>query len=149
MTNSLAINMLGELQMLAGDTEVPLPPSRKTRALLAYLASTGDVVRRDRLCEIFWDIPDDPKGALRWSLSKIRGVLGEDEKARLHADRESIKLDTNGLASDVCLVRDAVTGGLGSLDASRLRALANTFRGEFLEGLDLPKHHVFHSWAVN
>jgi DNA-binding SARP family transcriptional activator len=51
-----------------------MPPSKKTRALLAFLAVTPRPQRRERLCEIFWDLPDDPKGALRWSLSKIGPV---------------------------------------------------------------------------
>ena len=74
----IEVRLLGEFELRRGGEAIPLPASRKTRALLAYLLLTGKPVRRDRLCEIFFDIPDDPRGALRWSLSKIRALLGDD-----------------------------------------------------------------------
>jgi DNA-binding SARP family transcriptional activator len=37
----VSIRLLGELQVWDGDTAVTLPPSRKTRLLLAYLAATA------------------------------------------------------------------------------------------------------------
>ncbi len=73
----LEFRVLGEFEVIRGGAPVTLPPSRKTRALLAYLALTGQKHRRERLCEIFWDVPDDPRGALRWSLSKIRPFVDE------------------------------------------------------------------------
>jgi len=144
---ALTINMLGDFQVLSDGKPVSLPPSRKTRALFAYLAASGGTVRRERLCEMFWDIPDDPKGALRWSLSKIRGVLGEAEKGRLHATRETVHLETAGLETDVAAVRTVTDGAAASLDASQLETLAGMFRGEFLEGLELPNAHAFHAWC--
>lgn len=147
MGTALTINMLGDFQVLSGGTPVALPPSRKTRALFAYLAATGETMRRERLCEMFWDIPDDPKGALRWSLSKIRGVLGEAEKGRLRADRETVRMETAGLDTDIAAVRAVTERGTPSLDAVQLEALAALFRGEFLEGLDLPSAHTFHAWC--
>ena len=72
----LELRVLGDFQVTRDGQPLDLPPSRKTRALLAYLAVTARQHQRERLCEIFWDVPDDPRGALRWSLSKIRQVLG-------------------------------------------------------------------------
>ena len=80
------VRLLGEFELRRGGAAVALPASRKTRALLAYLLLTARPVRRERLCEIFFDIPDDPRGALRWSLSKIRALLGDDA-GLLFADR--------------------------------------------------------------
>ena len=60
----LAIKLLGELEVLRDGKTLALPPSRKTRALLAYLAATGRQHRRDRLCSLLWEVPDDPRGAL-------------------------------------------------------------------------------------
>lgn len=125
-----------------------LLPSRKTRALLAYLVITGQAHRRDRLCEMFWDMPDDPKGALRWSLSKIRSTLGAGERERLIADRETVFLDTDGADVDLHKVRAAIASGYGELDNSRLEALADSFRGELIEGLELPKRHLFFGWCM-
>ena len=67
----LNIRLLGELQLVRGDGAAVVPPaSRKTRALLGYLIATGQAHRRERLCDLFWDGPDDPRAELRWSLSR-------------------------------------------------------------------------------
>lgn len=46
---SLDIRVLGDLTVLRAGEAVSLPPSRKTRALLAYLAMTDRPQRRERL----------------------------------------------------------------------------------------------------
>src|SRR6266850_113801 len=66
----LGLRLLGEIELVRDGERAALPPSRKTRALLAFLAATGKPHRRDRLCAMFWNVPDDPRGALRWSLSR-------------------------------------------------------------------------------
>ena len=65
---SVSLNLLRAMELERGGHPVALPSSRKTRALLAYLAVTDRAVRRDHLCSMLWDVPDDPRGALRWSL---------------------------------------------------------------------------------
>ena len=68
----LKMQLLGDLKVFRGEQELGLPPSKKTRALLAYLALNNRKFRREQLCELLWEVPDDPRGSLRWSLSKIR-----------------------------------------------------------------------------
>src|SRR5215471_20855686 len=114
----LELRVLGELEVVRDSAPVTLPPSRKTRALLAYLALTRHKHRRERLCEIFWDVPDDPRGALRWSLSKIRPFVDEPVCPRLVADRQTVELLTEALdidffAAQACVGAEAaVTGEL-------------------------------------
>ena len=72
-------------EVTRGTRPVPLPRSQKTRALLAYLAATGREHRRETLCSLFWNVPDDPKGALRWSLSRLRQVVDEPGRTRIAA----------------------------------------------------------------
>lgn len=96
----LEISLLGELALRRDGAPVPLPASRKTRAMLVYLLLCEGPQRRERLCEIFFDIPDDPRAALRWSLSKIRGLLG-DRAGLLDAGRELVTLDRAGFELDV------------------------------------------------
>ena len=67
---TLEVRVLGEFAVRRNGQDVALPPSRKTRALLAYLAVVGRPQRRERLCQMFWARPDDPRGALRWSLRR-------------------------------------------------------------------------------
>ena len=71
----LTVRLLGDLEVIRDGTPVDLPPSKKTRGLLAYLALHERPLRREQLCELLWEIPDDPRGSLRWSLSKIRKLV--------------------------------------------------------------------------
>ncbi len=131
------------MAVIADGKALPLPASRKTRALLGYLAAEGKPVRRDRLCHLFWEIPDDPKGALRWSLSKLRGVLGE----HIVADRESAALDTSGLDIDYAELLDAVAD-LPSASSEMLERLCASAAGSFMEDLDLPNCDDFNAWRI-
>ncbi len=142
------IRILGELEIARRGKVTPLPASRKTRALLGYLVMAGSHPQpRQRLCELFWDGPDDPRAALRWSLTKIRPLLDDDHATRLMADREHVSFVAHGATLDL----DAVRGCIGSVaDAplATLRAAAGRFRGELLEGLDLPDCYRYHEWCV-
>ena len=42
-----------------------------------YLALAPHAVARSHLCELLWDVPNDPRGELRWCLSKDARVLDE------------------------------------------------------------------------
>src|SRR5262250_2021681 len=96
MRSGLELAVLGEFRVFRGGEAVSLPPSRKTRALLAYLAVVQRPQRRERLCEIFWEIPDDPRGALRWSLSRIRQIVDTESESCVRADRNLVGLDPDG-----------------------------------------------------
>src|SRR5689334_13881748 len=107
-TNSggrLEIRLLGELAVLRAGKPVALPASKKTRALLGYLVASGKSHSRGRLCELLWEGPDDPRGALRWSLSKLRPLLDDDAARRLVADREHASFTAHGAAIDLEQVR--------------------------------------------
>jgi DNA-binding SARP family transcriptional activator len=52
--------VLGNLTVIKNGVRLNLPRSKRTRALLAYLAITARPHRRDRLCALFWSLPDDP-----------------------------------------------------------------------------------------
>ena len=97
---------MGPLAVARDGRPVALPPSKKTRALLAYLVASGRPHRREQLCSIFWDVPDDPRGALRWSLSKIRGLVDGDDAPRLVADRETVRFEPHGAAVDALALRE-------------------------------------------
>ncbi|MGB3627023.1 MAG: hypothetical protein WA989_14425, partial [Henriciella sp.] len=113
----LAIHAFGPLRVTLDGKQLPLPASKKTRALLGFLALTHNLQRRERLCELFWEIPDDPRGALRWSLSKLRPVVNSDETTRLFADRERVQLHLDDLTVDFLDVRAIANGNEASVDA--------------------------------
>ena len=98
---ALRLQVLGDLEVIRGGAVLDLPPSRKTRGLLAYLALNERPMRREQLCELLWEIPDDPRGSLRWSLSKIRKLVDEDDQPRIIADRSTVSFDTSSVDIDV------------------------------------------------
>lgn len=144
----LEVRLLGELQVWDGDAAVPLPPSRKTRALLAYLAATAKPQRRERLCELLWDIPDDPRGALRWSLSKLRSILDREGAPVVVADRNEVALRLQPAQVDLLAVRAALRDGVDGAATQILESLAAMFRGPFLADLDLPLSPELQSWIA-
>jgi DNA-binding SARP family transcriptional activator/pimeloyl-ACP methyl ester carboxylesterase len=143
----LRLSLLGEFELARGGKPLALPASKKTRALLAYLAVTGKPHRRDRLCTLFWDMPDDPRGALRWSLSKLRALVDEPARPRIAGGRDAVAFDADGVEIDVATVRRQVEGN-GAAPLAALKHAATLFRGEFLEGLDLASCPEFEAWRA-
>jgi DNA-binding SARP family transcriptional activator len=140
------IRLLGPLTVLKEGAEVALPASRKARALLAFLAVAPGPLTRSRLCEIFWDVPDDPRGELRWSLSKLRGVLDEGNRRRIEVRGDTVALDLGDCRVDVAEIARATRAGVETLDLHQLRSLDALFIGDFAEGLELDRHPQFGSW---
>lgn len=101
MSQDLQVTLLGELAVTWQGRELSLPASRKARALLAYLVLTQRPHRRERLCELFWDLPDDPKAALRWSLTKLRKVVDRPDRPRILADRLRVHFDSQDVGIDI------------------------------------------------
>ena len=91
-----------------------------------------------------WDIPNDPRAALRWSLTKLRPLVGD----RLHADRDSVMLETEGLDIDVLALRRAVAAGPETLPPTELEALAGRVRGPALEDCELSGAPGFDSFVT-
>ncbi|MDN3556915.1 BTAD domain-containing putative transcriptional regulator [Halomonas maura] len=145
---ALTLNLLGDLEVLHDDRPMSLPPSRKTRALLAYLALHVRPISRDHLCELFWERPDDPRGSLRWSLSKLRRLVDTPDRVRLVANRLTVGLDLEDLDVDVLRLHRLVDRELPDADLACLEATAARYRGPLLEGLELPNLHDFHGWCL-
>jgi len=142
--DGLELRLLGEPVLLRAGKSCALPASRKTRALLAYLAATGKPQRRDRLCTMFWDMPDDPKGALRWSLSKLRALIDDPQRPRLIADRDHVSLDLEGVRLDLRDLRVVAEDGDPDVSMTLTEALCLPF----CDGLDLPRCDEFQGWCA-
>src|SRR5262245_52289556 len=140
--------LLGPLQVIQNRAQLPLPPSRKVRALLAYLAMAPRPVTREKLCELFWDVADDPRSELRWCLAKLRPLVDASTTTRLIADREQVRIDTNSLDIDAILVARRAQMTLGSGSPEDLQSLRAMFRGEFLEGLAVDRAPLFDNWLA-
>jgi pimeloyl-ACP methyl ester carboxylesterase/DNA-binding SARP family transcriptional activator len=141
----LSIQTLGELTVRRDGEVLPLPASKKTRALLAYLALTARPHRRDRLCEVLFELPDDPRAALRWSLNKLRPVVNTGPSERLVADRERVALQTIDIDIDVRALETQLDGGPR---VDELSAMADLLEEPLLDGLDLPNQQPFQRWLA-
>lgn len=146
--SKLALRYLGDFQVLRDGQELNLPPSRKTRALLAYLSLNPRKFRREFLCELLWEVPDDPRGSLRWSLSKLRRLIDDDDRQRIVADRSHVEIDVSDAEIDVATLFELAGSGLAEAPTEALEQAAGRYRANFLEGLDLPNFHDFHSWCI-
>jgi len=144
----LELRFLGDFEVLRDGRAVPLPPSRKTRALLAYLCLQPRRFRREQLCQLLWEVLDDPRGSLRWSLSKLRHLLDDGERSRVVADRDSVGVETEGVSIDLRELRQLAEGDPAKVPLEALEAAATRYRGNVLEGLEFSNFHDFHSWCV-
>ncbi|MER8436576.1 transcriptional regulator [Mesorhizobium sp. M1312] len=147
-TAGLSVRLLGPLTVIRDGATVQLPASRKLRALFAYLALAPHAVGRSRLCELLWDVPNDPRGELRWCLSKLRGILDEPDRRRIETSGDTIALDLKGVSVDAIDVASAAAGRIETLDLQRLQALSGLFVGDFLDGLEIDRSPHFNSWLI-
>ncbi|MFC4314113.1 ATP-binding protein [Steroidobacter flavus] len=144
----LQLKFLGELEVVRNGERLELPASRKTRALLAYLALNRRPFRREQLCEMFWDIPDDPRGSLRWSLSKLRRLVDDEAQPRIRADRNAVAFDPAGAIIDIDELKALSAADLEARPLETLEAAAHHYLGIPLEGLDLPDFQDFSAWRT-
>jgi len=144
---SLRFRLLGRLELSRGGEVLTLPASRKVRALLGYLVLATRPVARSQICELLWDVPNDPRGELRWCLSKIRGLLDQGRK-RVITDGSNIRLDLSDCEVDTLTVTHAPEHGIKKLGAEQQRTLAALFGGELLEGLEIARSPMFDAWIT-
>jgi TolB-like protein/DNA-binding SARP family transcriptional activator/Tfp pilus assembly protein PilF len=129
-------------------TDVTLPPSRKVRALIAYLVMAPRPVSRSRLCELLWDVPNDPRSELRWCLCKIRALLGDPAHERVKAENDWVSIDASTIDVDALWVATRVAAATSGDDLGLLKRLAAKFEGEFLEGFEADHIPLFEAWLV-
>jgi DNA-binding SARP family transcriptional activator len=155
LEKTVEIRLLGELQVVFGGRLAKLPPSKKTRALLSYLVASGQAQLRARLCDLLWDGPDDPRAGLRWSLSKLRSVFDEAAASGdleladpFRASAERVEFVASGATVDLREHRADMCRPMAALAVDALEGAAARFRGDFLEGLELPDCYRFHEWCI-
>jgi DNA-binding SARP family transcriptional activator len=144
---ALFVRLLGPPAVTRGGAEVALPRSRKVRALLAFLALAPTAYSRSRLCGLLWDVPNDPRGELRWCLSKLRGLLDDSERARVVTRGDLVSLDLSDCRVDAVELEQAERAGF-ELPSERLAELCELVRGELLDGVDLDGSPEFGAWLA-
>ena len=147
-TQPIAIRMLGPLAVMRDGVPVDLPQSRKVRALLAYLALAPEPVSRSKLCDLLWDGPNDPRGELRWCLSKLRGILDDPDNRRIETPNDAVRLRRDRCSVDALELAAATASGLDKLGVERLQQLALLSVGPFLEDAEVDRCHQVDAWIL-
>lgn len=126
------LHTLGDMRLQA-DGEDVCPRSRKTRALLGYLAVAPDrSATRDRLADLLWTdrAPEQARGSLRQALADLRQAVSG--VALLTADRQRVALDGTSFLTDIDYIREAAEKRAGDELARRMQRI----NGPFLDQLD-------------
>ncbi len=144
----LCVRLLGPLEIRRAGAALALPASRKVRALLARLALASRPLTREMLCDLLWDTPNDPRGELRWCLSKIRALVDDASHRRLRAEGDAVRLDLSDAFVDALEIERALCGDLAALGLAQLRSLAALYEGDFLQGLALARTPAFDAWLA-
>ena len=145
---ALHIQLLGHIAISRNDVPLTLPTSRKVRALLTYLALAPRPVPRAQLCELLWDVPNDPRGELRWCLSKIRSLVDDSGRRRVHAHEDTVRLDLSDCFVDAIEIARAIADGVATLGIQRQQELCTLFGGDLLEGVEIDRSEVFRCWLT-
>ena len=145
---SVGVWLFGPFRVVRSGAEPTLVPSRKVRALIAYLVMAPRPVHRARLCELLWDVPNDPRGELRGCLSKIRGLLGDPSHECVKAQNDWVSIDSATIEVDALWVAARVAAATSGGDLNLLKQLATKFEGEFLEGFEGDRLPLFEAWLI-
>jgi DNA-binding SARP family transcriptional activator/tetratricopeptide (TPR) repeat protein len=109
----LEIRVIGELEVQLAGTKAELPPSRRARALLGWLAVNSGRHHRSRLAGLFW--PDvleaSARASLRSAIWSLRSALGSGFGSYLAAERGTVALAGEGLSVDLREFRRLVSQG--------------------------------------
>ena len=143
--------------------------TRKTLALLIYLAVEGGMHAREKITALFWPESDRPHGRtmLRTTIAYLRDALDDDpQPAHLLVERDALGFDrSSDYALDLHSLDNAFAlislpegvphphADMSLLDDQRAQMLAQLqqavqrYRGEFLEGFTLEDAPDFEEWV--
>lgn len=161
----LQLKLLGPPEVQLGDTLLSFP-TRKTLALLIYLALEGGQQPREHLATLFW-----PESTAERSHASLRNTLGHLQSALRKAGEPpenpylsvthgalalnpdaKITLDLHSIERAYALVRadrSSRKPSEGTINVPLLQAAAEDYRGDFLVGFSLSDAPTFDDWATN
>jgi DNA-binding SARP family transcriptional activator/predicted ATPase len=140
----LELRLFGGLQ-LGRDGALPIDfSSEKGKALLCYLAVTGQPHARAALAGLLW--PESPEENARASLRRTLTGIRKIAPDCLNATRHTVAIN-----SDVPIWVDVThfeTLVHSPTDINRLQEAAALYQGDFLEQIYLPDTPAFDSWVL-
>jgi DNA-binding SARP family transcriptional activator len=142
----LRIDLLGGCSASFGSEQPCIFPTRKSLALLAYLAvPAGRFHAREKLTAMFWgDTPGaQANQSFRQALLSIRRALRSSPRPILLTRSGAVALDPEAVTVDVALLEAALTdGGMEALERAAVLC-----KGEFLADLNL-NDESFEAWRA-
>lgn len=143
---AFSIYLLGAFSVKSHGASAPLKLRRKTRALLAYLAATGQAHNRQTLADLFCTDTADPLGALRSILSRLRRHLGPDA---LLTDGSAVWLNQVAGWVDCLAFAQVLEADLGAHSLETLAATIDLYQSEFLTDISGSSSTAFEFWLLH
>jgi predicted ATPase/DNA-binding SARP family transcriptional activator len=128
---------------------------RKAKAILAYLAVTGEPQARDTLAALFWPESDQPhaRASLRVTLSALKKAIGEEwlgierESVSLkQADKLWLDVDRFHRSLDICRRHDHPVEERCPSCIDSLNEAVDLYRDDFMAGFSLRDSPDFDEW---
>ncbi len=146
--STLRLELLGDLQIRAGNGTLATISAKKAQALIAYLAvKPAQRVSREKIAALLWSStgPDQARQSLRQTLSMLRKelttILG-DSRALID-ENDLLGVDETLVACDVAEFESLAAIG----SESALARAAELYRGDFLDGFYLNEER-FDQWVI-
>jgi predicted ATPase/DNA-binding SARP family transcriptional activator len=143
----LKLTLLGGFQAQLAAGAALVLPTRKSQALLAYLAlPPGQAHPREKLATLLWgDMQDaQARGNLRQALARIRKAVPRSARPGVVLDGSSVALDPSVVDVDVARFERLVADG----SPEALEQAAGLYRGDLLAGLALAER-PFEEWLTS
>jgi TolB-like protein len=141
----LHIALLGGLDITGGEASARASLTRKSRALVAYLALRGAGGQsREKLADLLWgnSAEEQARANLRQTLSLLRKALNGDGAGYLVTDGDQISLAGADIDLDVANFERLVD----EATPDALKRAAALYKGDLLDGFSL-KEDSFEAWA--
>ena len=128
----LRVKLIGSIEAADSSGNNVLPPSRKSRALLSYLAlNAGQWVPRSRITRLLWDRVPEAQGraSLRQALHELSTAMGPAFTTVVATERERLRFNSEAAWVDALVVATPA--------AEQVPIDLNVFSGSLLlDGLD-------------
>lgn len=140
----VTVKLLGGFEVRVGSGPALSFPTRKAKALLAYLAACpGKSHARSDLATLLWGDSGDEhaRASLRQALTYLRNALTSTGCEVLVVQGDLVAVDSAAVQVDVCLLESLVAEGT----PEALEHATTLYSGEFLEGFDI-REPDFEDW---
>jgi len=149
----LILNLLGNPEVICGNTDITRSLYKKSLAILAYLATETGLHRREALSDLLWPSlsMEAALSNLRKTIFRLRQALGESDGLQVNAN--TLQLTSGNLCLDTTEFLAAIPGcetlppSWGcSARLDRMERGADLYRAPFLNGLLIEGVPDFDDW---